>query len=344
VKPAARLLVPVCALVLIALGGCPARADDHDAANFMTANALFKRGKSLVDEGKYAEACPVLERAQQLVLGIGVTLYLADCYERTGRPVLAWEQFDKARQLAGSSHDGRASIARERAERLLPNLPRLLLVVPPGVDVPGLVLTEDGAFVDHAAYNTERPVAPGTHWLRAEAPDRAPWESSVEIAASAGTQRVEVPQLAPRDPAVVAMVTSTPSPSEAQPSAGPTPRLMEHSTQMPPQRVWGIAVAGVGAVSLAVSAVLGLQAKAQMDDSNSSGHCLPNDHCDATGLAERSDAITKGTWSTVTAIGGVACLAGGAFLYFTARDAPPGVALAARPQRGGGSLLLEGRW
>jgi hypothetical protein len=114
---------------------------------------------------------------------------------------------------------------------------------------------------------------------------------------------------------------------------------------MPTLRVWGLAVLGVGVVSLTVSAVLGLEAKAQMDDSNASGHCQPNDHCDAVGLSERSGAITKATWSTVAAIGGVACAAGGAFLYFTAHDVPPGgVALAARPHQGGASLLLEGRW
>jgi len=345
VKPPSRLLVAVCAFVLVALGAQPARADDHDAANFRTANARFNRGKTLMDEGRYLEACPVFEGAQQLVLGIGVTLYLADCYERTGRLMFAWEQFDKARQLAESNHDARVVVARERADRLWPKLPKLLLVVPSSVDVPGLVLTEDDATVDRSAYNTERPAAPGTHRFRAQVPDRTPWESSVEIAVSPGTQRVEVPPLAVREPAVAATVTPSLSPSVAlQPSAEPAPRLMDHSTRMPPQRVWGIAVAGVGVVSLAVSAVLGLEAKAQMDDSNSSGHCQPNDHCDATGLAERSDAITKASWSTITAVGGVACVAGGAFLYFTARDVAPGVALAARPQRGGASLLLEGRW
>jgi hypothetical protein len=286
----------------------------------------------------------VLAGAQHLVLGIGVTLYLADCYEHTGQLLFAWQEFDRARQLAESSHDSRAGIARERAERLRPKLPKLLVVVAPSVDIPGLVVTEDGVTVDRAAYNTERPAVPGTHRFRAQAPDRTPWESSVEIPTSAGTQRVEVPPLAVSATPVVATVTPPGAPSMALQPAEPTQRLMERPTRMPPQRVWGIAVAGVGVVSLAVSAVLGLQAKAQMDASNSNGHCQPDDHCDATGLAERSDAITKASWSTATAIGGVACLAGGAFLYFSAHDVPPSVALAARPQRGGASLTLEGRW
>jgi hypothetical protein len=309
-----------------------------------TANTMFQRGKALVEEGKYVEACPVLEGAQRIVLGIGVTLYLADCYEHTARLMFAWQEFDRARQLAESNHDARASVARERADRLWPKLPKLLVVVPPSADVPGLVLTENGVTVDRAAYNTERPAGPGTHRFRALAPGKTPWETSVEVPLSAGTQRVEVQPLAESEPTVVA-TTTPPSPSVAPPAvAEPTPRPMEVSTRMPPQRVWGIAVGGVGVVSLAVSVVLGLEAKAQMDQSNSSGHCQPNDHCDATGLAERSDAITKASWSTVAAVGGVACLAGGALLYFTAQDGPPSVGLAARPQRSGASLLLEGHW
>jgi hypothetical protein len=120
-----------------------------------------------------------------------------------------------------------------------------------------------------------------------------------------------------------------------------TPRLLGMSAQ----RIGGIAVIGVGVASLAVSAILGLEAKARMDDSNTSGACQPDNRCDATGLAERADAITKATWSTIAATAGLVCAAGGAGIYLTARDGTlSGVALSARPQPGGASLLLEHRW
>lgn len=338
-----RFLLPACALVLT-LGARSVRAGDPDPRNLATATALFQQGKALVDAGKYAEACPVLENAQHLVAGIGVTLYLGDCYEHTGRLVPAWEQFDRARQLAESNHDARASVARDRADRLWPKLPKLTFVVPPSVDVAGLTVTEDGTTVDRGVYNEERPAVPGTHRIRAAAPGRKPWESTVDVTASAATVRVEVPTLA-EDP---------PTPTEPQPNgASSAPHrsndvswLMDRPTPMPAQRIWGLAVLGAGAAFLTVSAVLGLEAKSQMDDSNTSGHCQPNDRCDATGLAARSDAITKATWSTVTAVGGIACVAGGALLFLTAKDAPPerSLSLAARPQGPGASLLLEGRW
>ncbi|HEX8796913.1 MAG TPA: tetratricopeptide repeat protein [Polyangiaceae bacterium] len=351
-----RLLLPACALVL-SLGARPARASDADPGNLGPATTLFQRGKALVDAGKYAEACPVLENAQQLVLGIGVTLYLADCYEHTGRLVPAWQQFEKARQLAESNHDARAGVALDRAARLWPKLPKITYVVLPSVDVAGLTLTEDGATVDHAVFNQERPVVPGTHRIRAEARGRKPWEKTVDVTASAATARVEVPLLAEDLPAVsptAAAPSSLSTPTAPPPNGASSdpPRssdvswLMDHPRRMPAQRIWGLAVLGAGAAFLTVSAVLGLEAKSQMDDSNASGHCQPNDRCDAAGLAERSDAITKATWSTVAAVGGVAGVMGGALLYLTAKDAPPerSVSLAARTQGPGASLLLEGHW
>lgn len=339
-----QLLVPALALVLT-LGAGPARASDPDPANLGSATALFQRGKALMDAGKYADACPVLESAQRLVLGIGVTLYLADCYEHTDRLVPAWEQFEKARLLAESNHDARVRVARDRAERLWPNIPKIVVVVPPSADVAGLTVADDGAAVDHAVFNQERPALPGTHRIRAEAPGRQPWETTVAVAAPAATVRVDVPLLAEEQPTVPETAAPPPStPAAQQPTD--VAQLMHQPKPVPTQRVVGLAVLGAGAAFLTVSAVLGLEAKSKMDDSNASGHCQPDDRCDPTGLAERSDAITKATWSTVAAVGGAACAIGGALLYFTARDAQSerSLSLAARPQGAGASLLLEGRW
>jgi hypothetical protein len=64
--------------------------------------------------------------------------------------------------------------------------------------------------------------------------------------------------------------------------------------------------------------VLGLAAKSKYDSSNSDGHCLPDDQCDATGKDRRSNAYGLATASTIVVIVGAAALAGGVVLYLTA--------------------------
>jgi hypothetical protein len=357
VRPRRRPRVAVGLAAILLLATPPARASDTAPQDFATATALFEQGSRLLDAGRYAEACPRLEAAQRLVQGIGVTLYLAECYEQTGRLVSAWVQFDKARALAESRLDRRAELARGRAASLWPRLPKLILVVPPGADLPGLVVTDDGEPVDHAAFNVERPAEQRTHHVRARAPDRTPWETAVVVTAVPDTTRVEVPQLQDSSdvgsPSTGGPAVLAPKGSDGS-AASPGGGADRHAAMaLPPlqsgrpstQRVVGIALFGVGVAGLVTGAVFGLDAKSRMDDSNASGHCQPDNHCDATGLSERSSALTAATISTIGFIGGVAFLGGGAALYSTAPDdRPPVIGLMARSEHGGASVGLEGRW
>ena len=47
--------------------------------NVGKADALFNAGRSLLEAGEYADACPKFAESQTLAPGLGVTLYLADC-------------------------------------------------------------------------------------------------------------------------------------------------------------------------------------------------------------------------------------------------------------------------
>lgn len=352
-----------CASALaVLLAASAARGADPTPAELATANALFQHGKSLLDAHRYTEACPKLEAAQRLVAGIGVTLYLGECYEQTGRPVRAWEQFTRARELAEAAKDARARVARERADRLWPTLAKLTVVVAPAAQVEGLQVTLDGTPLDPVALGVERPTEAGTHHVRARAPDRMPWEVDVDVPSTPAAVRVEVPRLAeterplaatapqPEDhaaPAAAAAAEAGSAPialgAPAPASLAPPPRA-ERSAPMHPQRVAGLVVFGVGVAGVAAGGVLGVVAKSQTDQSNRDGHCQANDQCDATGLAERADAITKATLSTGAIVAGVACMAGGALLWFTAPDRPPLVAVGASPAPGGGAVLVRGRW
>ena len=280
-----RAIGPATAVVL-AIAFVTADAPAQDDAAYARAEALFRDGSRAVNAGRYAEACPELERAQALVMGIGVTLYLAECYEQTGRLLDAWHQFRQAERLALARGDARSTIAHDRARQLESRLGQL-----PSAD--------DGT-----------------------------------------------PPTAPSSSAAPAPSSSTPGPPLVAGSA-PTVPLGQPAIRAPtgdPQRAAGLAVLGAGAVGLVVGTVFGVMARSKQDDSNSSGHCQPDDHCDAAGIAERSDALTDATISTFSFIGGVACLAGGAALYLLAqKDTRMGLVLA--PQGDVGATIgVRGAW
>src|SRR5262245_55428497 len=82
------------------------------------AEALFDRGLTLLREGKLQEACANLEQSQAIERGIGTMLYLAECYEKSGRTASAWALFREASSEARASRQTeRAEAGRQRADR-----------------------------------------------------------------------------------------------------------------------------------------------------------------------------------------------------------------------------------
>jgi hypothetical protein len=339
----------------VACGACiastrPARAQTADDS--ATAERLFAKGSALVGGGHYGEGCPLLERAQKLVAGIGVTLYVGACYEQRGELLRAWQEFRSAGELAGAKGDRRAAVALARAERLWPRLARIRVVVPAISDATDLVIADDDVPLPRSAWSTERPVEARVHRIRASAPQRQPWELSVDVPAGPAAITVEIPLLRPLPaPAVASSLSALAAPASPAsapappPPAPPPPALAERiASPLGWQRVAGLAVVGVGAVAAGIGAAFGLDAKNKLDDSNSSGHCHSNDHCDAAGIAERSDALTSAAFSTGSFVLGGACLAGGGALYLTAPTRESAVSLSPRVEHSGASVVVQGRW
>jgi hypothetical protein len=340
-----RRCVALFLLGAAAANGKPASA--QGAGDIAAAEALFSQGSSLVSAGRYDEGCPKLERAQALVMGIGVTLYVGECYERRGETLRAWQQFTTAEQLASTKGDRRQKVAHDRAERLWPMLAKIKIVVPAASDSVGLVVTDDGNEVPHDAWSTDRPVAAGVHRIRATAPDREPWELSIEVPAGAPPVAVEVPPLraSSSPPSVVAPVVA-PAPAAAPVDGPPPPQPppLSPSAAFSPRRLATLALLGAGAVGIGLGTAFGIDAKSKLDDSNSNGGCRPNDHCNATGISERSDALNSATISTISFIAGSACIAGGVVLLLMSPNREPAVSLLARPQGAGVSLTLQRAW
>src|SRR5579872_1852624 len=164
--------VAVLALVLGPTGA--ARAQTTDVAR---AETLFNAAKALLDAGQYVDACTKFAESKRLAPGLGVTLYLADCYERIGRTASAWAEFRSAEGLARERSDKRVDLARARAQALEGKLDRLTVSVAPTVPQAGLQVLRDGAVVPPEEWGSRsrstRATTPWSSLLRGTPPARS---------------------------------------------------------------------------------------------------------------------------------------------------------------------------
>ena len=73
--------------------------------------------------GRGSAACAAFEESRRLEDGIGVTLYLADCYESLGDTARARSEYTRAELLAVDRGDPRWEVALRRAAALIPAIP-----------------------------------------------------------------------------------------------------------------------------------------------------------------------------------------------------------------------------
>ena len=308
---------------------CSARADENNAA----AEALYEEATRLLAAGDVGAACPKFAESKRLSPGIGVTLYLGDCLERTGRLASAWAEFREAAYTAIRRGDARANVARERADQLEPRLSRVKIAISPA-DAEGLEVKVDGTIVGRAAWDTPVPVDPGEHSIEAGATGKR-----------AVLRRVRAPE-----PGRTVTVTIELEAEAAPPSAPPvSPRPVA-----PPgsnaQRVAGMVVLGVGGVGILVGSVAGSLAAVARGDLGSecrqNGGSYPS-NCGAGTLppdrrsALESDArrmTTLANVSTVAFLAGGVFAATGAILFFTAPKRSAAVGMQISP--GSAALLV----
>ncbi len=329
-----------------------ARAEHGD--DLARAESLFNAAKALLDGGQNAEACAKFAQSKRLAPGLGVTLYLADCYERIGRFASAWTEFRSAEGLARERNDKRADVARERAQALEPRLSRLVVTVAPTVPQAGLQLLLDGASLSPEEWGLPTPVDPGDHVLVVTSQGRTRRTITAHLGPESPRATIQVDSL--DEPASSAQppppVTLAPAPVEsvAPPSstAAPEPDQQPSGADPGATRRWiGIGTGGAGVVSLAVSGVLVLAAKGKFNQSNAPGLCTATpDDCNAAGRPIRQDAVGLAAAATVFVVVGAVAAAAGVVLYVTAPRASPtstsALFIAPTAIPGGGGALLSG--
>jgi hypothetical protein len=297
-------LAYACAMLTPSLS---ALAQNSDKA---TAEALFTEGRRLMAEGSVAQACQKFEASQKLDPGVGTSLNLAECYERSGRTASAWAQFREAISLARATGSAeREQLARERADALEKRLARLTISVS-GEAPSGLEIRRDGARLDPAELGIAIPVDPGTHAVTASAPGRVDFTTSVDVQGDGAQATVNIPVLAAASPD-----TETATPVMA---AGADVSSDSGSSQKTVAAIF----AGVGLAGLGVGGYLGLRAGSTWDEAKSKCTDYPYG-CGSEGTSLADDAKTQATMSTIGLGVGLAFVTAGAVLWFTAGPSTP---------------------
>jgi hypothetical protein len=340
------------AVVVAALGSpAVALAQGNDVQQ---AESLFNAGKALLAGGQNAEACAKFAQSKRLAPGLGVTLFLADCYERIGRVASAWTEFRTAEGLARERNDKRADVARDRAQALEPRLNRLTISVAPTVPQSGLQVLLDGATMSPEEWGLPSPVDPGDHVVVVMSQGRTrrtinahlgPENRNTSIRIDSLDEAPPAPSPAP-PPAPAAPVAPPPQPSPA--TASPPPEAAPETAQPGDSgatRRWiGIGVGMAGVVGLGIGVGVGLAAKSKYDESNDPGNNCSGSVCGpGPGYGLRQSSVGMATAATVVFVVGAAAVAAGAVLYITApHDSPvSSVAIAPSVMPGGGGALLH---
>lgn len=307
----------VIALVLLAM---PRAASAQPSSAGAGATAQFDKGRALMKEKKYADACTAFERSQKLEPQPGTLYNLALCYVEIGKLATAWASF---RELAvkdpnparRKASDKQASTLAKRMPKLVlraPNAPTGLVVKMNGVDVSGVV-------------GTDTPVDLGTHAIEATAPRFNRFTTTAKITQESKTVTVELALVPIGDSRPVDRVPVKPPvepsrlPDPIQPVAG---RQTDTPATPRSTRRRNAAIVGVtGGALLVTGVVFGRLAAAKWDEAKD--FCGDDLMCNnATELEAGnqlvSDARLRANISTGLVIGGVVTMGIASYLWLTA--------------------------
>ncbi|HEY8079383.1 MAG TPA: hypothetical protein VIF62_34870 [Labilithrix sp.] len=295
-----RLIFSLTAMLAAAPSVAFAQAPSADA---LAAEAAFRDGKALVAAGKTSEACAKFAESERLDPQLGTLLYLATCHAQEGKSATAWAEYLQAADQASRAHDAtREKIARDRADKLAPSVPRLTIQI--DASNPAVDLSLDGQPV-HASAGVPIPVDPGKHTIAASAASRKPWSQSIDVAA--GGARVAVPALE-----IVSEKVDEPPP----PPPPPKPEEPKH----PSTTKWiGWGAVALGVVGIGVGSAFGVKSlsnKSASDDACNAGACT------AAGLASYDDARSAARVADVAIGVGIVAVVVGVVLILVSPSAP----------------------
>ena len=302
-------LRPILLTILCCLSIAPAASAQSSSAE---AEGLFKEGKRLMGEKKYAEACSAFEASQKKDPLTTTLVNLADCREKNGQIATAWGLFLEAERQTRSDKKQKAlgKTAKERSGKLEGRVSYLIINVPDDSRVDGLVITRNGDPVDELTWNRALPVDGGTYVVAGKAPGHEEWSTSVTVEAEKDKQSVDVPKFKS-----LPVGGDEPKDLDPQPDGEPDETKLEPVPSsggggMSGKRKAAIGVGALGIVALGVAGYFELDARKLYQDSI-------DETDDARQEAIYDDAVSRRKLAIGTAIGGGVCVGVAAFLWFT---------------------------
>jgi hypothetical protein len=298
-----------------------AAATTARADSIQVAQETFERGRQLMAEKKFAEACAAFEQSQRLDPEFGTLYNLATCDEEIGKLATAWNLY---REVArGDQNKTRRQVASDLAAKLAPRVPKLVVDVPSAPA--GLVVTIDGTDSSRLV-GIEVRVDLGDHVVVATAPGFRERRETVRTAREGTTDKLSLAL----ERAEVAPPVASPAPRPAPPTtpvviAPPTVRAAADPAGNDRVLAGKVVVVG-GGVVVAGGLVVGALALSAYHDAQS---CMA---CDRP--SDSHHAVVLGNVSTITVVVGLATVVGGIYLWRSGGGSavvapqPGGVAIA----------------
>lgn len=328
-------------LAILAIAVPAAHAD-----NKKKADVLFKKGKRLLDDKRYADACAAFEQSDKLDPAIGTKLNAARCYQEWGKLARAYRWYTDAEKMAKDTKDDRAPKIRGFVEEVDVEVPRLIIKVPDNADLDAAGLAVDGKRLAKEDFGEPMMYDPGPHEITYKIDGK---KQTKTIALERGGEReitIELPPPAEK-PTGGDTAGGGDDKGDDKGDDGDVVPVPDPPTPGRGRRIAGIALASAGVVGLGVAAYLTIDARGAYNDAIDA-HCMgaPN-MCNDEGLAITRDARSQANVATVITLASLAAAAGGVILYVTAPKGEPvreQSALRITPMLGanGGGITLSG--
>ena len=275
------------------------------------AEALFRAGRQLLQEGKLEEAFAKFEESYRLDPTAGALLNMGECRFREGKSASAWALYQQAATLADvQGKPDLYELASHRQQELEPHLSYLTFHVSKAV--PGLEVKRDGVLVGAAQFDVTLPVDPGRHFISAQAAGYESIQFAVVVQEKHDRQIINVPALKELRISQVASVAPQPKPMSMP--------ARNQSQAQSPTSPWPWALGGVGAASLVVGTVSIILAI--HDNNYANDNCRKHTDCNNDVLQAQGRRTTEAGLAEVTIPVGIIALGSAAtWLLFSPRAA-----------------------